>query len=286
MYEFDMAYPPYMAEYMPLYTRPDLKEQLDEYMASANKSDDTANTLNKSSNAPDDAADLQAAANTAAAADKSATALNASTAAHTDVAHISATANPSYAANSPSSAQTPAMANTPVAAQAPPQVQPVWKDLLYLLAKIAAIALVFALMFTYLFGAVRYGEPSMSPAVKDGDLVIYYRYKKSGYSSQDLAVVEIGGKKQVRRVVAAAGDTVDILDGGLIINRAFQQEPGIYQRTERYRDGVEFPLTVPEGHVFVLGDRREGATDSRIYGCVSIDDTHGKVMAIIRRRDM
>jgi signal peptidase I len=126
----------------------------------------------------------------------------------------------------------------------------------------------------------------MSPAIKDGDLVMFYRYTKSGYQPRDVIVLDYNGQKQVRRVIATAGDVVDIVDDKLKINGATQQEDGIYQKTERYQDGVDFPLVVPEGQVFVLSDSRVGAIDSRIYGCVEIDDTLGKVMAVLRRRSI
>ena len=160
-----------------------------------------------------------------------------------------------------------------------------WEELIFLILKIAAIILFFVLLFTFLYGAVRYPEPSMNPAVKDGDLVLYYRYTKN-YLPQDVVVLNSNGYKQVRRVVATAGDIVDIAEEGLIINGALQQEPGIYQRTHRYHEGVNFPLTVPTGEVFVLADSRAGATDSRIYGCIRIEDISGKVMTIIRRRSI
>ena len=163
---------------------------------------------------------------------------------------------------------------------------PVWKDLLFLVMKIALIALALMLLFTFLFGFIRYGEPSMAPAIKDGDLVIFYRYTKVGYLPQDPIALERDGQKQVRRVAATAGDIVDITEDGLVINGAVQQEIGIYQNTERYAEGVSFPLTVPEGQVFVLGDSRPGATDSRIYGPVEIEDTLGKVMAVLRFRSI
>ncbi|MCL2750775.1 MAG: S26 family signal peptidase [Coriobacteriia bacterium] len=38
--------------------------------------------------------------------------------------------------------------------------------------------------------------------------------------------------------------------------------------------------------IFVLGDARGGATDSRIYGLVQIDNTHGTVMTLLRRRGL
>jgi signal peptidase I len=71
-----------------------------------------------------------------------------------------------------------------------------------------------------------------------------------------------------------------------MFNGALQKEPEIYQHTERYAGGVEFPLTVPGGRVFVLGDGRAGAADSRIYDCVRIGDTYGKVIAVVRRRSI
>ena len=160
---------------------------------------------------------------------------------------------------------------------------PVWQDLLLLFLKIIIIAAVFVMMCTFVFGIFRYPDRAMAPALKDGDLVIYYRLDKN-YAASDAIVLEYEGQLQVRRVVAVAGDTVDINENGLMINGALQQETEIYEETYRYEEGVEFPLTVPEGYVFVLGDSRENSTDSRIYGPVAISDTKGKVMTIIRRR--
>lgn len=157
-------------------------------------------------------------------------------------------------------------------------------DILFLLLKTASIILVLLLLFTFLFGIARQGDASMAPAIKDGDLVIFFRHMTSEYQPRDTIVLKAAGGKQAGRVVAVAGDEVDITEEGLIINGAPQQEQEIYQATERYRDGVSFPLIVPQGEVFVLGDSREGATDSRIYGCVKQEDTLGKVMMIIRRR--
>jgi len=161
-----------------------------------------------------------------------------------------------------------------------------WEDLLYLFLKIGSIVLTFLFLFTFVYGIVRYEEPGMASAVKDGDLVVYYRYTGAGYYPQDVIALEFDGRIQARRVVATAGDTVDITNGGLVVNGALQHEPEIFQKTERYAEGVEFPLTVPEGQVFVLGDGRLGAADSRIYGCVEIEKTRGKVMTVIRRRSI
>ena len=157
------------------------------------------------------------------------------------------------------------------------------RDILALLIKIAVIALVVVLLFTFMFGIYRNTDPSMSPSIADGDLVMYYRLDKH-YVSGDVLVAKYEGSTVALRVVAVAGDTVDILEDGLYINGSLQLESKIYENTYRYADGVDFPLTVGEGEVFVLGDSRENATDSRMFGTVRIEDTYGKVMTIIRRR--
>ncbi|MDR2360343.1 MAG: signal peptidase I [Oscillospiraceae bacterium] len=161
----------------------------------------------------------------------------------------------------------------------------VLKDVLFLLIKIAVIALAFLLLFTFMFGVFRNPDAAMAPAVKDGDMVIFYRLDKE-YAAQDALVLEFEGQKQVRRVVAAAGDVVDITAEGLLVNGALQREPSVNSLTQRYEEGVDFPLTVKEGQVFVLGDSRANAAaaDSRIYGAVNVKDTLGKVITILRRR--
>lgn len=159
------------------------------------------------------------------------------------------------------------------------------KEIILLLLKIVVVAVVVVLVFTFLYGGYRSADPAMSPAIRDGDLVMFYRLDKT-YTAGDTLLLEYEGQRQVRRVIATAGDTVDITEDGLMINGALQQEPQIYQKTQRYADGVTFPLTVGEGQVFVLGDARENATDSRVYGAVNVKDTQGKVIAILRRRNI
>ena len=158
------------------------------------------------------------------------------------------------------------------------------RELIILAAKVFAIVLAAILLFTFVYGALRCQDPHMSPAIKDGDLVIFYRFAKKTYMPRDLVVVKYGGNKEIRRIVALGGDVVDITDNGLVINGALQQEPDIRSPTYSFEEGVQFPLTVPKGEYFLLADEREGAVDGRIYGTVRQDDLAGKVMTLIRRR--
>lgn len=156
-------------------------------------------------------------------------------------------------------------------------------DILHLLLKIVVIVVMLMLLFTYLFGIHRNRDISMQPTIKGGDLTVFYRLDKS-YIAGDCVLVEYEGKKQVRRVTAVAGDTVNITEDGLVINGEPQLEMAIYEETNRYTEGIEFPVVVGEGEIFVLGDSRKNATDSRVYGCVLVKDTLGKVITLIRRR--
>lgn len=159
------------------------------------------------------------------------------------------------------------------------------QDILQLLLKIILVIIAFILLFTFLFGVFWVQDAAMVPAVHDGDLVIFYRIDKD-YVANDAIVMEYQGERQVRRVVAVTGDTVDITEAGLLINGNLVQEQNIYQETLPYLEGITYPVTVGEQQVFVLGDNRENSVDSRIYGLVEIRDTLGKVMTVIRRRNI
>lgn len=157
------------------------------------------------------------------------------------------------------------------------------KDVYNLVLKIMEVFALVGLLYVFVFGLFPNKDLSMSPAIQDGDMVIYYKLDKN-YVVSDTIVVEYQGEKQVRRVVARAGDVVDITERGLEINGSLQQEDRIYEDTVLFEEGVEFPLTVGPGQVFVLGDARETAIDSRLYGAVDIDKTLGQVFCVLRRR--
>jgi len=161
----------------------------------------------------------------------------------------------------------------------------VGRELGLLALKIVVLAGIAVILFTFVYGFQRNLEPGMEPAVSDGDLVLFYRLDKT-YAIDDLLLLEFKGETQIRRVVAKAGDVVDIAEDGLLVNGALQQEPNIYQKTQRYENGIPFPVTVGQGQVFVLGDARENATDSRIYGPIDTKDTFGTAITTVRRRHL
>ena len=76
---------------------------------------------------------------------------------------------------------------------------------------------------------------------------------------------------------------MDIRKGKLYVNDEEMDEPYVNGETERKVGGVEFPYTVEDGKVFVMGDNREESMDSRDFGAVIRKQIKGKVWLYIGR---
>ena len=126
---------------------------------------------------------------------------------------------------------------------------------------------------------------SMKPNLTNGSIALFYRH--STYVRNDIVILKPTGKEEllIKRIVAVAGDKVDIdhKAGTLLINGVIQQKNTIIGKTYQRDGGVTFPLTVPNGCVFVLGDNREIALDSRNLGAINVERLLGKVVFEIKK---
>ena len=124
----------------------------------------------------------------------------------------------------------------------------------------------------------------MYPAIKDGDLLIGYRLH-SEYVRDDVVIFTMNQTQMVGRVVAAASDVVTLDDSGkLIVNGTVMTDQVLF--SSMAREALSYPYTVPEGHVFVMGDYRTHATDSRDFGPVPVSALQAKSITIMRRQGL
>lgn len=133
---------------------------------------------------------------------------------------------------------------------------------------------------------------SMMPTLKDTDRMIVnkFSYKIGEPDRFDIIVFEAPeGKDYIKRVIGLPGDKIAYDQDTLYINGKPYKEPYLDEYKKSLVDGgpltESFTLediaeinqeTVPEGHLFVLGDNRRYSKDSRHIGAVPMDKVLGK----------
>jgi signal peptidase I len=91
--------------------------------------------------------------------------------------------------------------------------------------------------------------------VNRGDVVVFHSPSEEPGESKDL----------IKRVVGLPGDSLESRNGYIVVNGRRLEEP--YLQSSEQTGELE-PITVPAGHVFVMGDNRDNSSDSRVFGAV------------------
>jgi signal peptidase I len=122
-----------------------------------------------------------------------------------------------------------------------------------------------------------YGK-SMTPTLNSGEIVVLE--KTHDFECGDVIAFYYNNKILIKRVVAKAGDWVDISDDGtVIINGEAIDEPYVSEKALGECD-LDLPYQVPDERVFVLGDHRSVSVDSRSsqIGCVADEQIVGRLI--------
>jgi signal peptidase I len=151
----------------------------------------------------------------------------------------------------------------------------------FFVLKVLTIFGIFVGLFHFVIAIRICRSTDMYPNIRDGDFVLIQRTHDVTFD--DVILYEHDGQEFFGRIVAVAGETVVInSENGLIVNDSIVDNTLPYPT--RMADDEEKTVTVGDGEVFVLGDFRDGAYDSREFGCIRKQDAIGRQIYLMRWR--
>ncbi|MGY6530031.1 MAG: signal peptidase I [Cyanobacterium sp.] len=152
---------------------------------------------------------------------------------------------------------------------------------------IILVGLIMAIAIRIFIAEPRYiPSESMIPTLDTGDRIVVEKvsYKFTSPKPQDIVVftpppqLQILGYEPsqafIKRIIATAGDTLEVRDGQIYINNIPQQENYILEAPNYSLE----PIVIPEGSLFVMGDNRNNSNDSHLWGFLPQDYVIGRAV--------
>lgn len=158
-----------------------------------------------------------------------------------------------------------------------------WRALLEIVQALALAVVISVVLNLFVVQVTEVRQRSMESTLLQSDRVLVSKvdYRFGGPQPGDIVVFNPTTDVQipyVKRVVAVAGETVELRSGRLYVNGQPRDLPGAHGATVAQSPEIRYPLVVPAGQFFAMGDNREASSDSRSFGPQPNDRIIGKVI--------
>lgn len=150
--------------------------------------------------------------------------------------------------------------------------------------------IIFFVIQTFIAQPYQVRQQSMEHTLDPSDYVLVDKLTPhfDSYKRGDIIVFEppagwsLDGDRTpfIKRIIGVAGDTIELVDGHVVVNGQRLDEPYVFQQ-----DGVTQPTdptsgqsrwTIPAGELFVMGDHRQESADSRTFGPIAVSSVIGR----------
>lgn len=134
---------------------------------------------------------------------------------------------------------------------------------------------------------------SMLETIHEGDRLIGEKItpRFSGVQAHEIVTFadpDGSGMTLIKRVIAVGGQSVDLRDGVVYVDGVAQDESytegkpsyPLNSHATNLSNNLSYPIEIPNGYVWVMGDNRTNSLDSRYFGPVSVDAITSKAVVI------
>ena len=186
-------------------------------------------------------------------------------------AQTEATADTSLVADAVIAPEPIAMAVATPAVEPRQRLTAWWAEFVAWASTLAQATVYATLVVTFGVQVARVEGQSMAPTLADQDRLIVNKlsYQLGAPQRGDIVMLYYPldpDKSYVKRVIAEEGDAVRVVDGRVYVNDVPMRDDFV---SAEYRSHDDWgPQVIPEGYYFVMGDHRNGSSDSRHWGFV------------------